>query len=107
VLCVGVPLVTCPGTTFPGRVAASLLGAMEMPELIAANLDAYESLAVALARDPARLKNIREKLAKNKPATPLFDTARFTRRLEAAYTEMWGRWLRGETPSALKMTDPR
>jgi len=79
---------------------------MEMPELIAANLDAYEKPGSSIGARSARLKNIREKLAKNKPATPLFDTARFTRRLEAAYTEMWGRWLRGETPSALKMTDP-
>ncbi len=94
----GLPLLTCRGTTFPGRVAASLLQAAGLPELIAESLPDYESLAVALAREPARLKGLRDRLAQNRLASPLFDTARFTRNLEAAYTRMWDINRRGEAP---------
>jgi predicted O-linked N-acetylglucosamine transferase (SPINDLY family) len=92
----GVPLVTCKGKAFAGRVAASVLNAVGLPELVRENQDDYEALAVALARDPARLDSIRRKLAENRLTTPLFDTARFTRNLEAAYTTMWE--TRGEAP---------
>jgi predicted O-linked N-acetylglucosamine transferase (SPINDLY family) len=84
-LSAGVPVVTARGATFAGRVAASLLTALGLPELIADNPPAYEALALELARDPARLKAIREKLAANAKTSPLFDTARFTRDLEALY----------------------
>ena len=59
-----------------------------LPELIAGDLPAYEALALKLARDPALLKAIREKLAANRDRMALFDTARFTRNLEAAYLAM-------------------
>ena len=87
-LWVGVPLVTCMGEYFPARVAASILTAIALPELITRNLDDYEKLALALARDPARLAALRGKLETNRKTTPLFDTARFTRNLEAGYEEM-------------------
>jgi protein O-GlcNAc transferase len=83
----GLPLITLPGKSFPARVAASILQAANLPELIVADLAAYESLALKLSRDPAALKAIREKLA-DKRGVPLFDTARFTRNLEAAYLAM-------------------
>jgi predicted O-linked N-acetylglucosamine transferase (SPINDLY family) len=88
----GLPLLTCSGGTFAGRMAASLLRAIDLPELIAATPEAYESLAVELALNPTRLLAIRDKLARNRATTPLFDTARFTRNLEAAYTAMLARY---------------
>ncbi len=87
-LWVGVPLVTCPGESFPARVAASLLTAVDMPELITPNLQEYEALAVALARDPARLGALKDKLAATRATAPLFDTDAFTRNIEAAYLRM-------------------
>ena len=84
----GVPLVTCRGRAFPGRVAASLLDTIGLAELICENLQDYESLAVALAGDPVRLRALREELARNRGATALFDTEAFTRKLEAAYISM-------------------
>ena len=81
------PLITLPGKSFPARVAASILEAANLPELIVPDLAAYETLALQLARDPATLKGVRKKLA-GKSALPLFDTARFTRNLEAAFFAM-------------------
>lgn len=84
----GLPIVTTPGHSFPARVAASIVTACGMPELIAPDLATYETLALELARDPGRLKALRAKLAANRATAPLFDTARFTRNLEAAYAAM-------------------
>ena len=96
----GVPVLTCPGATFASRVAGSLLGSVGLPELITGSLAEYEALALALARDPARLAALRTKLGRNRDVFPLFDTARFTRHLEAAYTTMWERAQRGEPPQS-------
>jgi predicted O-linked N-acetylglucosamine transferase (SPINDLY family) len=95
----GLPVLTCAGRTFPGRVAASLLHAAGLAELVTDSLAAYEALALALARDPARLADIRERLASNRLACPLFDTERFRRHIESAYVTMWERSQRGEPPS--------
>lgn len=84
----GLPVVTTPGRSFPARVAASILTAAGIPELIASDLAAYETLALELATDPERLRAIREKLIRNRHTTPLFDTARFIRNLEDAYRAM-------------------
>jgi predicted O-linked N-acetylglucosamine transferase (SPINDLY family) len=94
----GVPLLTVKGGAFPGRVAASLLNAIGLPELVTENLRDYQALALALARDPARLKGLRQKLAANRRTMPLFDTARFRRHIEAAYATMWEICLSGENP---------
>jgi len=94
-----VPFLTCRGTSWPGRVAASLLQAMNVPELVTGNLSDYEARAVALARGPAALAAVKQKLMANRLATPLFDTARWTRNVEAAYTQMWERRQRGEAPA--------
>jgi len=87
-LWVGLPLLTVPGRSFPARVAASILQAANLPELIAEDLAAYETLALKLALDPAALKAIRDKLTASRANLLLFDTHRFTRNLEAAYRTM-------------------
>ncbi len=94
----GLPLLTCRGTAFPGRVAASLLTAAGLPELITENMADYEARAVALARDAAQLKMIRHKLAQNRLTCPLFNTSLFRRNIEAAYSTMWDICRRGEPP---------
>jgi predicted O-linked N-acetylglucosamine transferase (SPINDLY family) len=101
-LWVGLPLLTCLGDTFAGRVAASLLRAVGLPELVTGSLTEYEELALALAREPERLAPIRAKLMRNRDSEPLFDTARFTRDLESAYTAMWDRHQAGLPPAALQ-----
>jgi predicted O-linked N-acetylglucosamine transferase (SPINDLY family) len=85
----GLPVLTCLGETFAGRVAASLLRAVGLAELVTSSLEDYETLALKLARDAARLSKIKDKLACNRDTYPLFNTARFTRHIEAAYTMMW------------------
>jgi predicted O-linked N-acetylglucosamine transferase (SPINDLY family) len=95
----GLPIVTCPGTTFPSRVAASLLNAMGLPELVTSSLEDYAALALALASDPARLAALKTKVAHQRTTAPLFDTARRTRDLEAAFTVMAERHRRGEAPA--------
>ena len=94
----GVPLLTCLGSTFASRVAASLVRALGLDELVTSSLQDYEALALKLAADPAELRRVREKLARNRSTHPLFDTARFTRHIEAAYTAMWRRYQSGATP---------
>lgn len=99
-LFMGVPVLTTPGPTFAGRVAASLLSAVGLPELVADSLSAYEARALELARDAAALRSIRAKLAANRDRFPLFDTARFTRHLEAAFVGMRERHRRGLPPES-------
>jgi predicted O-linked N-acetylglucosamine transferase (SPINDLY family) len=96
----GVPLLTLCGTAFPGRVAASLLEAAGLPELITESAADYEALALALASDRERLGALRAKLAQNRESCALFDTARFTRNLEAAYRAMMVRQRAGLAPQA-------
>jgi predicted O-linked N-acetylglucosamine transferase (SPINDLY family) len=90
-LWLGVPLVTYMGESFASRVAASLLNAIGLPELITTSQEEYEGLAVELATSPQKLARIREKLATNRLSTLLFDTPVFTRNLEAVYTSMYER----------------
>lgn len=96
----GLPLVTCIGEGFAARVAASLLTAVELPELITESLEAYEALALALARDPERLKALRARLIAQVPTTPLFNTHLSRRHIEAAYIAAWELYQRGEPPKA-------
>jgi protein O-GlcNAc transferase len=96
----GVPVLTCAGRTFAGRVAASLLHAVGLPELIAHSLDEYESLALCLAREASVLSDIRAKLVRNRTVRPLFDPARFTRHLESAYDAMLARAHEGLPPAS-------
>ena len=100
----GLPVLTCVGETFAGRVAASLLKAIGLPEMITHTLDDYEALALKLARDGGALSAIAQKLRANRETFPLFDTVRITRHLEAAYTQMWERSQRGEAPASFAVS---
>ena len=95
----GLPVLTALGPTFASRVAASLLNAAGMPELIVSSLAEYEQAAIRLAREPALLAALKAKLVQNRAQCALFDTARFTRNLESAYIAMWERYRRGEPPA--------
>ena len=94
----GLPVITCAGPAFAGRVGASLLHALGLPELIAPSLDEYENRALVLAREPNALWAIKDKLRRNRRTYPLFDTARFTRNLEIAYAVMAERQRNGLPP---------
>lgn len=96
----GLPVLTCLGNAFPGRVAASLLSAVGLPDLITYSLDGYETRAVELASDPEQLSDLRSRLEQNRDRCPLFDTARFCRHLESAYTLMWRRHQGGLPPES-------
>lgn len=84
----GVPVVTYLGETFASRVAASLLHAVGLEQLVGRSRAEYEALALGLARDPERLSAVRGELEKNRATHPLFDTGRFTRDIEAAFVAM-------------------
>ena len=88
----GVPVLTCIGKAFAGRVAASLLNAIHLPELITSTQEEYEALAIELATHPDRLGQIRLKLEKNRLTTPLFDSRLFTRHMENGYLQMVERY---------------
>jgi len=95
----GVPVLTSPGTTFAGRVAASAVRAAGLPELVTDSLQAYEALALELANNPAEIAHLKARLMRGRRTQALFDTARFTRHLESAYVTMWERYQRGEPPA--------
>jgi protein O-GlcNAc transferase len=99
----GVPVVTCLGRTFVGRGAASALHAVGLPELVAENLEDYEALAARLAGAQGELRAIRDRLARNRTTFPLFDSDRFRRNIEAAYTAMWELYERNESPRAFSV----
>ncbi|QWD77731.1 glycosyltransferase family 41 protein [Polynucleobacter sp. MWH-Svant-W18] len=88
----GLPVLTMMGQSFASRVAASLLNAIDLPELITNTQEQYEALAIELARNPQKLTDIKLKLANNRLTTPLFDTPLFTKNLEAAYIKMYERY---------------
>jgi protein O-GlcNAc transferase len=92
------PILTRRGETFAGRVAASLLTTIQMPELIATSVDGFERTAIDLAANRERLAAIKRKLADSRHSTPLFDTAVFTRNLEKAYAAMRRRHREGLKP---------
>ena len=93
-------MVTVLGEAFPGRVAASLLRAVGLPELVANSLPEYEALARRLALAPAELAKLRARLAANRTTHPLFDTQAYTRHLEAAFATMGERHARGAAPES-------
>jgi predicted O-linked N-acetylglucosamine transferase (SPINDLY family) len=101
----GLPVLTCLENTFAGRVSASLLNTIGLPEMIAPTLDAYEVMATDLATHPEKLAIIKSKLADNRLSTPLFNTKLFTKDMEAAYTAMYERHLAGAPPDC--MTIPK
>ena len=88
----GLPVLTCTGEAFASRVAASLLHAIKLPELVTTNIKDYEDLAVELAHNPIKLKQLKDKLVANRLTTPLFDTDLFTSNLESCYALMLERY---------------
>jgi predicted O-linked N-acetylglucosamine transferase (SPINDLY family) len=80
------------GEAFACRVAASILNAIGLPELVTTTYVQYEARAVELAVNPEALNQVRQKLGRNRLTAPLFDTPLFTRRLEAAYTQIYERY---------------
>jgi len=101
----GLPVLTSLGETFAGKVAASLLNAIRLPELITTTLEAYERMAIDLVMHPERLAIIKRKLAENRLTTPLFDTKLFTRHIEAAYRTMYERHQAGLAPDHIDVPD--
>jgi predicted O-linked N-acetylglucosamine transferase (SPINDLY family) len=95
----GLPVLTCPGESFASRVAASLLNAIGLSELIAATPREYEELAVSLAGDPTRLAGLKQRLAERRLTAPLFDTTLYTRHLESAFQAMHLRYCAGLAPA--------
>ena len=105
-LWMGLPVLTCQGTTFAGRVAASLLHAAQLPELIAGDLACYEALAADLAARPERLAALRDRLQAGRQTCALFDTERYRLGLEAAYVLMWQRAENRLPPMHFAVPDP-
>ena len=94
----GLPVLTCAGQTFASRVAASLLHACGLPQLVTHDARAYLSQALALSAEPERLRALRRQLVDNRLTVPLFDTERFTRHIERAYDMAWARFSQGLPP---------
>jgi protein O-GlcNAc transferase len=100
----GLPVVTCLGQTFPGRVAASQLCAAGLPESVTNSLEEYEALALRLAHDPVLLASYRNRLVQTRRSTALFNTDLFRRNIEAAYAQMWAIAERGEVARNFAVT---
>jgi predicted O-linked N-acetylglucosamine transferase (SPINDLY family) len=100
----GLPVLTCQGQQFDGRVAGSLLETMGLPELVTRDLEEYETLALALAHDPARLAGLRARLAEYRLPSPLYDTDRFRRHIEAAYLRMMEILRQGRQPESFTIS---
>ena len=94
------PLLTRRGAAFPGRVAASLLYAAGLAELVTESAQDYEAVAINLATDPQTFRTLKNRLTRN---CPLFDTDLFRRHLEMAYARMWERWLAGEQAQSFSL----
>jgi protein O-GlcNAc transferase len=102
----GTPVLTCLGETFVGRVAASLMCALRLSELVTATLEDYEQMAVDLALNPEKLAEINRKLANNRLTAPLFNTERLTRHIEAAFYEMVKCHRNGSLPNDILLSNP-
>jgi len=101
----GLPIVTCMGETFAGRVAASLLTAMDLPELITSSLEEYAQLALTLALDKGRLESVRRKIAEQRETGPLFDSVRYARNLEKSFETMVEIMRSAEAPRPFVVVD--
>ena len=88
----GLPLLTCMGESFASRVAASLLKAVGMPELITNTQEEYEAKAIELGQNPDQLKVLKQKLQSNRLSAPLFDTEKITKHIEQAYADVYERY---------------
>jgi protein O-GlcNAc transferase len=91
----GLPMLTCLGNSLVSRMGASLLNAVNLPELIKTNQEEYELFAIELAMNPEKLRIIKNKLVSNLPTAKLYDTPLFTRNLESAYLKMYDKYQKG------------
>ena len=102
----GVPVLTCMGNTFAGRVATSLLRAADLPDMVTLNLNDYRAKALNLAPHPELLPKLRRRLRLARTNAPYFDMTGFTRHLEALYHRMWQRHEEGLEPDTLSLPYP-
>jgi protein O-GlcNAc transferase len=102
----GLPVLTCRGNAFAGRVAASLLRAVGLPELVVDDLGAYETLAMRLATAPGELAGLKARLLQNRLTHPLFDIERYRRHLESAYAAMIEQHRQGKSPRGFSVAPP-
>ena len=100
----GLPLLTCAGSTFAGRVAGSLLKAAGLPQLVTRSLGDYEALALRLARDRAFLNSLKTRLKRSRESCSLFNTQCSTRHIEAAYIAMWRTHRQGRPPASFAVS---
>jgi predicted O-linked N-acetylglucosamine transferase (SPINDLY family) len=101
----GVPVLTLTGSTFAGRVATSLLHAVDLPQLCTTSVDEYAAVALRLARSPEELARLKAHLEAGRATFPLFDAASYCRHIESAYEEVLARHVRNERASALEVAD--
>lgn len=102
-LWMGLPVLTCPGRSFAARVAASLLKAIDLPELITQSPQAFEAKAIELATHVETLSELKDKLERNRLTTPLFNEKLFARHMEAAYGAMFERYQAGLPPETIEV----
>ncbi|MDB9699569.1 hypothetical protein OAA33_01440, partial [Candidatus Pelagibacter sp.] len=103
----GLPVLTCVGNSFSSRVSASLLNAVNLPEMITSTQEEYEALAIQLATHPEQLKVIKDKLANNLPTSPLYNASLYTRNLEMAYQIMYKRYHEGLDPDDIEIDEEK
>jgi len=106
-LWMGIPVVTAHGNHFASNMSASILRAVGLPELVAPDLETYTQTAVNLARDTHKMDVLRRKLHEHRTSRPLFDTQRFTRHLEKAYRQMYGRLCTQAPPVPIDLNPDR
>jgi predicted O-linked N-acetylglucosamine transferase (SPINDLY family) len=100
----GLPVLTCTGGTFAGRVAGSVLRAVGIPEMVTETLEEYQARAFELARNRGKLEEVRARLARNRLSYPLFNCTRLCRHLESAYETMWQRHKSGAAPAGFDVS---
>jgi protein O-GlcNAc transferase len=103
-LSAGLPVLTCSGETYVGRMAGAVLTAAGLPELVTTSLKSYEALGLRLATEPGLLAPLRQRLVSDRSTMPLFNIARFTCDLEAAYQQMCETWKAGQPPRAFSVS---
>ncbi|SVB28826.1 uncharacterized protein METZ01_LOCUS181680, partial [marine metagenome] len=101
----GLPVLTRQGQGYVARMASSLLTAIDLPELITTNEDDYEIRALELASNSEKLDSIKARMTFNKNKTPLFDTERFTKNIESAYTQIYAKYFAGENPESIHVNE--
>ena len=101
----GLPILTCIGHSFPSRMTASQLNAVNLPELITTTQEEYEALAIELASHPEQFKSLKDKLSNNLSTAPLYNTSLYTKHLESAYATMYDRYQNGLEPDHIYVNE--